>query len=146
MQLSTRGRYGLRAAVDLAQNFEKGPVPLHTIAERQGLSVKYLHSLLAILKRWGLVQSLRGAGGGYVLTRPPSQVSVSEVVRALEGSLGLVGCVEDTSFCDRAERCPVRSVWVNLNKTVENALSELTLEDIIDRASESKAAAAMYHI
>ena len=146
MQLSTRGRYGLRAAVELAQNFEAGPVHLSDLAEHQGLSAKYLHSLLAILKRSGLVQSLRGAGGGYVLTRPPSQVRVSEVVRMLEGSLGLVGCVEDKGFCDRVERCPVRPVWVDLSKTVEKALSDLTLEDIIARASESKAAAAMYHI
>jgi len=146
MQLSTRGRYGLRAMVELAQNFETGPVPLHTIAERQGLSVKYLHALLAILKRSGLVRSLLGTGGGYVLTRPPSQIRVSEVVRTLEGSLALVRCVEDRSFCDRTERCPVRPVWVGLSKTVERTLSELTLEDVSAGIPENKTAAPMYHI
>ena len=146
MQLSTRGRYGLRAMVELAQNFETGSVPLHTIAEHQGLSVKYLHSLLAILKRSGLVRSLRGTGGGYVLTTAPSQIRVSEVVRILEGSLALVGCVEDRNFCDRIERCPVRQVWVDLSKTVERTLSELTLNDVVARMPESGAAAPMYHI
>lgn len=146
MQLSTRGRYGLRAMVELAQNFQTGPVLLRTIAEHQGLSVKYLHSLLSILKRSGLVRSLRGSGGGYVLTRTPSQIKLSEVVNVLEGSLALVGCVEDRNFCDRVEHCPVRYVWVGLSKTVERALSNLTLEDIIAHIPDSKATAPMFHI
>ncbi len=146
MQLSTRGRYGLRAAVELAQSFGAGPVQLRSLAERQGLSVKYLHSLLATLKRSGLVRSIRGAGGGYELTRSPSEINASEVVRALEGSLGLVGCVEDEGFCDRVDGCPVRQVWVDLSKTVEKALAGLTLEDIVVRASERKAAAPMFEI
>ena len=146
MQLSTRGRYGLRATVELARSFKTGPVPLHTIAEHQEVSVKYLHSLLAILRRSGLVRSVRGSGGGYVLTRPPSQIRVSQVVRVLEGSLALVGCVEDGSFCDRIENCPVRPIWVGLSKTIESTLSELTLEDVVARTPESKAATTMYYI
>jgi Rrf2 family protein len=101
---------------------------------------------MASLKRSGLVRSVRGAGGGYELTRPPSHIRVSEVVHVLEGSLGLVGCVEDKSFCGRVDRCPVRSVWVDLSKTVENALSGMTLQDIVARASESNATPATYNI
>lgn len=146
MRLSTRGRYGLRAMVELAQGFKADPVHLQDLAEHQGLSVKYLHSLLASLRRAGLVRSVRGAGGGYALTREPSEIKVSEVVRTLEGSMAVVGCVEDRDFCDRIERCPVRPVWVSLTKTIEAALSDLTLEDIIARIPDSKVTAPMYHI
>jgi Rrf2 family protein len=132
--------------VELAQGFKADPVHLQDLAEHQGLSVKYLHSLLASLRRAGLVRSVRGAGGGYALTREPSEIKVSEVVRTLEGSMAVVGCVEDRDFCDRIERCPVRPVWVSLTKTIEAALSDLTLEDIIARIPDSKVTAPMYHI
>jgi Rrf2 family protein len=132
--------------VELSENFDKGPMLLRKIAERQGLSVKYLHSLLAVLKSAGLVRSLRGAGGGYVLTRPPSQITVGEVVRVLEGSLALVGCVEDKNFCERVDWCATRPIWVGLSKTVERTLSGLTLADVVARVPVVRETTPMYYI
>ena len=85
MQISTRGRYGLRAMFELARGFGQDPLLMSTVAERQGLSRKYLHTLLTTLKTAGLVRSVRGAGGGFVLARPPAEIKLSEVITALEG-------------------------------------------------------------
>lgn len=144
MKLSTRGRYGLRAMLELSLSFDKGYVLIKTIAENQEISLKYLHALLTTLKSAGLVHSLRGRGGGYSLTRPPSEIRLSEVVRVLEGSLSLVECVEDKSLCKRAQHCVTRDVWCDLGETIENMLSSLTLDDLIGRMK--KEAEPMYYI
>ncbi len=146
MNLSTRGRYGLRAILQLADAFHGGPVLMRTIAEDQGISLKYLHAILTILKGAGLVRSVRGAGGGYVLSRPPSRIKVSEVVEALEGSLSLVECVDHEKHCERAAYCAARDVWVKLSSVIQNTLSNLTLEDVIIKAQTRGIGAAMYHI
>ena len=131
MQISTRGRYGLRAMFELAQSFGQAPVLMSTVAERQGLSRKYLHALLTALKTAGLVRSVRGAGGGFVLTRPPAEIRLSDVMHALEGSLALVDCVTDERLCGRADRCPARHVWQEVAQAIENVLDNVTLEDLV---------------
>ena len=131
MRVSTRGRYGLRAMFELARGFGRAPVLMSTVAERQGLSRKYLHALLTALKSAGLVRSVRGAGGGFVLARPPAEIKLSEVLRALEGPLSLVDCVADKRACDRSSRCPARRVWRELAGAVENVLDNVTLEDLV---------------
>ncbi len=146
MKISTRGRYGLRAMLELAQNFEEGPVSIGTIAERQEISMKYLHTLLTALKTGGLVHSVRGAGGGYSLNRPPSDIKVSEVVRVLEGSLSPVECVNDKGLCKRADRCVAREVWIDLGVAIETLLSGLTLGDLLVRIKEKEAVPQMYFI
>jgi Rrf2 family cysteine metabolism transcriptional repressor len=146
MKISTRGRYGLRAMLELAQNFEDGPVLMKKIAEKQEISMKYLHTLLTMLKAAGLVHSVRGAGGGYSLTRPPSEIKVSEVVRVLEGSLSPVECVKDRSLCKRAELCVARDVWSDLGEAIETLLSGLTLDDLLVRMKEKEAVPRMYFI
>ena len=146
MKLSTRSRYGLRAMLDLAQSFGSGPVLMNTMARNQELSPKYLHALLIILKSAGLIRSVRGAKGGYTLSRPPSKIKVSEVIHRLEGSLSIVDCVEDKTLCIRSEHCVTRDVWDDLSKAFENVLENLTLEDLVLRKNEKEAAAQMYHI
>ncbi len=131
MRVSTRGRYGLRAMFELARGFGEGPLLMSDIAERQGLSRKHLHALLTYLKSAGLVRSVRGPGGGFVLTRSPDQIRLSEVLRALEGPLSLVDCVADRRSCDRANRCAARGVWQKLSGAIEEVLDGVTLEDLV---------------
>lgn len=130
MRISTRGRYGLRAMLELARDFGEGPLLMGAIAERQDLSRKHLHALLTTLKLAGLVRSARGPGGGFVLSRPPAEIRLSEVLRALEGPLSLVDCVEDERVCDKAEGCSARRIWTELSRAIENVLDNVTLQDM----------------
>ena len=111
-----------------------------TIARRQQLSRKHVHVLLAGLKSAGLVRSVRGRHGGFLLTRPPQEIRLSEVLRALEGPLSLVDCVADGRVCDRADRCVARRVWQELSRAVESMLGDVTLDDmmVLDREEGSE--------
>jgi len=131
IRISTRGRYGLRAMVQLAEAFETGPVLMRTIAAEQDISLKYLHAVLTTLKGAGLVRSVRGAHGGYSLARPPSKITAKEVVQALEGSLAPVACVADGGLCERAESCAVRNLWRDLGNAIDSTLSGVTLADLM---------------
>lgn len=130
MRISTRGRYGLRALVELARNFGSGPLLMSQIAEKQDFSRKYLHALLTSLKTAGIVRSARGSGGGYMLGREPSKITLSEVFKVLEGSLSLVDCVEDSKVCSRADSCETRNVWQGLSRKIDRHLSEISLADL----------------
>jgi len=139
MRVSTKGRYGLRAMFELAQSFGEGPVLMSAIAERQGLSRKHLHALLTSLKSAGLVRSIRGPGGGFVLSKAPGEIRLSEVLRALEGPLALVHCVMDRQACDRVNQCAARNVWQELSGTIEEALNSVTLEDLLGQGTKAHA-------
>jgi Rrf2 family protein len=132
MKISTRGRYGLRAMLELARGYGKGPMLMSGIAERQELSRKHLHSLLTSLKNAGLVHSYRGPGGGFVLARSPERIRLSEILHALEGPLSLVQCVDDGDTCHRARRCAARSVWQRVSSAIEDVLDRVTLRDLAD--------------
>ncbi len=131
MRISTRGRYGLRAMLELARHFGEDPVLTSTVAKEQRLSRKYLHALLTLLRSAGLVRSTRGISGGFVLTRPPAEIRLSEILLALEGPLSLVDCVADKRACGEANRCAARLVWQELSGAIEEALSARTLEDMV---------------
>lgn len=133
MKISTRGRYGLRALVELARHYGKRPVEMGRIAKREEVSRKYLHALFTSLKSTGLIRGVRGSGGGYVLVKEPSKVTLWEVLNVLEGSLSLVPCVEDKSFCKRARSCVARETWERLSKAMESHLSKVTLSDLVGR-------------
>jgi len=135
MKITTRGRYGLRAMLELARGFRGPPVLMSTVAEREGISRKYLHALLSSLKSAGLVRGIRGAGGGFELTRPPAEIRLDEVLRAVEGPLCLVDCVADPGKCGRAAGCKARQVWQELSDTVAKALHDVTLQRLIDEPS-----------
>lgn len=147
MKISTRGCYGMLAMLDLARKFGQGPVLIRAMADNNDLSRKYLHALLTSLKTAGLVRSVRGSGGGYALTRPPSQISVKAVVRALEGSLSPSECVEDLSLCSRSGACVAHDLWSRMNDIVEAMLEQVSLADLIKtNKTASSGEAIMYQI
>ena len=119
MLVSTKGRYALRVMVDLAEHQAAGRIPLKEIAARQGISEKYLENILATLVRANMLSGMRGKGGGYVLTRPPEQYTVGEILRLTEGSLAPVACLDgDCKGCSRSDECPTLGVWKNLDKLI----------------------------
>ena len=134
MRVSTRGRYGTRLMVDLAQHLADGPIPLAKIAKRQDLSAKYLEQLIILLKGAGLIRSARGRRGGYMLARKPADISVGEIVETLEGKLAVVDCVTDPELCQRSPECPTRQIWVGVTDVLKNQLFSLTLQDILRRS------------
>ncbi len=138
MKLSTRTRYGMRAILELAENYGNGALRLKTIAKHQELSVKYLEQLMAILKSAGIVRSIRGPKGGYALAKSPSQVKVSECFVCLEGPVITTECVEDDSFCTRAEDCVTRQVWTQVQKAVMDVLNSMTLQTLADMSKSNK--------
>ena len=144
MKLSTRTRYGIRAILELAENYGNGPLQLRIIARDQGVSVKYLEQLMAMLKAAGIVRSVRGSKGGYILAKSPGHVKVSECFQCLEGSLITTECVEDESFCERTNDCIARQVWTEVQEAVMGVLQSMTLQDLVDRANNNKA--IHYHI
>ncbi len=133
MKLSTRTRYGIRAAIELAGHYGQGPVQIKVIGQKQAISVKYLEQLMAILKSGGFVHSVRGSKGGYVLGRGPEQIRLDELVLALEGSITAAECVEDDSYCARAADCVAREVWSKVQHAVIDVLGSITLKDLIDK-------------
>lgn len=147
MKLSTKVRYGCRAMLDLAVHYGNGPVLLKDIAKRQEISLKYLDRILSSLKAGGLVKSLRGAKGGFVLNSPPSKVTVKEIFEALEGPLNLVECVKDKNFCHRVNFCVMRDIWYELGKAMDMMLKNTTLEDLLIRDKKKRRiSGSMYYI
>lgn len=138
MKLSTRTRYGMRAILELAENYGNGALRLKTIAKHQELSVKYLEQLMAILKSAGIVRSIRGPKGGYALVRSPSQIKISDCFVCLEGSVITTECAEDDKFCTRAEDCITRYIWAEMQKAVMGVLNSMTLQNLVDMAESPK--------
>ncbi len=133
MKISTRGRYGLKAMVDIAENCSEGCVSLKSIAERTNLSESYLEQLIASLKKAGLVKSTRGANGGYTLTKPPEDISVGDILRVVEGPLKLVECLSDKESCGMGDcsLCATRDVWARLSESVSEAADNISLSELI---------------
>ena len=136
MKLSTRGRYGVRLMLELALHYGEGPILLKDIAERQGISEKYLWQLINPLKTTGLVNSLRGAHGGYVLGKPPEAISLKAILQILEGPLCLVDCVDNPSLCERAPSCISRDIWGEASKNMQQTLEDTTLAAMVERQKE----------
>ena len=134
MKLSTRTRYGIRAVLELAENYGKGPVQLKIIARDQGISVKYLEQLMAALKSAGIVSSVRGSKGGYVLAKSPDQVRLSDCFNCLEGPVVTVECVENDSYCPRIGDCIARDVWAEVQIAVMTVLKSMTLQSLLDKS------------
>ena len=139
MKLSTRTRYGIRAVLELAENYGKGPLQLKIIAQRQEISVKYLEQLMAVLKSAGFVRSIRGSKGGYVLAKSPEQIKLSDVFYCLEGPVVTVECVENAGYCTRTNDCAARQIWAEVQKAVIGVLQSITLQNLVDRAKHNKA-------
>ncbi|MDY6844448.1 MAG: RrF2 family transcriptional regulator [Thermodesulfobacteriota bacterium] len=131
MRMSTRGRYGVRAMVELALNYEKGPLLLKDLAKKQEISPRYLDQLITPLRTAGLVKNIKGAGGGYTLAKHPSQITLGDVLHVLEGSTAFVDCVDDSTLCPRANICAIHDVWGRVKEAVDNIFDSLTLEEMI---------------
>ncbi|MBN2455317.1 MAG: Rrf2 family transcriptional regulator [Sedimentisphaerales bacterium] len=138
MNISTRTRYGIRAMVELAGSYGKGPLGIREIAQRQSISAKYLEQLMSRLRSAGYVRSVRGAKGGYILDRSPKSITLAELFNCLEGPVVTVECVENTSYCAQVAECATRYVWVKVQKAIEQTFQSLTLQDLIDRVGSTK--------
>lgn len=132
MMISTRGRYALRVMLDLAQQSTDRYVPLKEIAVRQDISGKYLEIIVKVLVQNQLLTGVRGKGGGYRLTKKPSEYTLGEILLLTEGSLAPVACVEDSyTKCTKLECCLTRPVWQKLDLIINEYLDGITLEDLI---------------
>lgn len=142
MRLSTKGHYGLKAMFDLAMHYGSEPIPLKVIAERQGISEHYLEQLIAVLRKIGLVKSIRGAQGGYILAKPPSQIKVGDVVRALEGPIAPLDCVSEyePTACEKVNYCISRDIWARVRDSIAEVIDSITLEDMCRDAEKASQA------
>lgn len=138
LKITTKGRYGLRALIDLAKYSEIEPVSINSIATRQGISERYLEQLMTLLKKAEIIKSIRGAGGGYVLAKEMSEISVGDVLRALEGSLESVECsgFSQEDSCEAAGGCVTKYVWKRINESINQTVNEISLKQLVE---ESKA-------
>lgn len=138
MKLSTKSTYGLRAMVNIALSYDEGSIAIRDIAKREEISVSYLEQILNRLKRAGLVAGMRGAMGGYVLSRKPNRITVSDIVKALEGDISPVSCVMPEGMsavgCKRSKGCVTRAVWARLARAIYGCLDSITLADLCDDA------------
>lgn len=138
MKLSTRTRYAVRAMIELAQNETNRPLQLKIIAKRQDISIKYLEQLMAVLRSAGLIRSIRGSKGGYVLARPANQIRLSDILNCLEGPVTTVECVEDGDRCVRAVECAARQVWMKVQQAIDDVLQSITLQDVVEMARDGR--------
>jgi len=133
IKLSTKGRYGTRLMLNLAHNYNNGneAVILKSVSDNEEISIRYLEQIVIPLKISRLVKSIRGAGGGYTLARRPSEIKVSEILYALEGSYCLVDCVEDPDYCDRIPICASYEIWKEASRLLRDYFDSITLQDLI---------------
>lgn len=141
MRLSTRGRYALRAMIDLAMHANGGPVLRSDIAERQEISADYIEQLFVKLRRAGLIESVKGPGGGYILAQSADQIRAGDIIRTVEGPIALVNCVapQQGDSCSRVNSCVTRLLWKKLSDKVAEVLDSVTLKDLCDQAREVQA-------
>lgn len=134
MKLSTRSRYGTRLMLDMAQHYNQGPIQLGDIAKRQDVSVKYLEQIIIPLKKAHYIESVRGPKGGHILTRPPEEITLGEIVALLEEGTSLVECSDHAEVCQRADSCPTRLIWKEAAEAMFERLQAITLADLVNKA------------
>ncbi len=134
MKISTKGRYGVTAMYDLAMHSTDLPIPLKSIAERQGISENYLEKLMGQLRSAGLVISVRGTQGGYLLARAPHLITVGDIVRVTEGPIAPVDCLlsteQNNTYCDKAGICVTRDIWERVAHSISEVLDSITLAEL----------------
>lgn len=138
MRLTTKGRFAVTAMIDLALNAQNGAVKLSAISERQHISLSYLEQLFSKLRRAHLVESLRGPGGGYVLAAPAAEINIAQIIAAAEDCLDATQC-NSRADCRKGSPCLTHELWENLNKTIHNHLSGISLQSIIDQKNTARA-------
>jgi Rrf2 family cysteine metabolism transcriptional repressor len=140
IKLTTKGRYGTRLMLNLAQHYANGNVAviLKNISTEEDISIRYLEQIIIPLKINKLVKSIRGAGGGYTLSRPPSQITVCDILKALEGSCALVDCIEDEGYCDRLSTCASFEIWKEASNILKKYFESVTLQGLIEIAKKKQ--------
>ena len=138
MIISTKGRYALKAVFEIAISDNTSPLPLSVISERTDLSELYLEQIFSVLKKKGIVKSLRGSQGGYFLTKEPKDISVGEIIKALEGELSPSKCVEDDGYCNMLDRCPTYMIWDNIKKAIDDVVDNTTVADMIEEYNKKR--------
>ena len=131
MKLSTKGRYGVKAMVELAIHYGGSPLSIKTISQRQGISEYYLEQLFSPLRKAKLINSIRGAQGGYVLGKEPKDIKISDIMYVLEGQIEIADCIEGVS-CDNIDCCATRLLWTKIKNSIDEVMESITLQDIVD--------------
>ncbi|MDR3271489.1 MAG: Rrf2 family transcriptional regulator [Peptococcaceae bacterium] len=133
MRLTTKGQYGVKAMVDLAQHRDEGPISLKNVAKRQDISEHYLEQLAGGLRKAGLIKSVRGVQGGYVLAKEPEEIRIGDIIRALEGPIAPVGCVSEgqQTVCQKARTCRTRPIWEKVRDSIAEVVDAITLAEAI---------------
>ena len=131
MKLSTKGRYGVKAMLDLAIHYGESPISIKSISQRQGISEYYLEQLFSALRKSKLIKSIRGAQGGYVLNKLPEEITVADIMEVLEGPIEISDCVEGTT-CNNGNCCATRLVWQKIKTSIDDVTTSVTLKDIVN--------------
>ncbi|WP_123054002.1 Rrf2 family transcriptional regulator [Clostridium sp. JN-1] len=134
MKLSTKGRYGVKAMVDLAIHYGERPSSIKSISERQNISEYYLEQLFSSLRKSGLIKSIRGAQGGYILSRSPKDITVAEVMGILEGPVEISDCIDASkkNVCSNVDYCATRLLWARIKQSIDSVMESTTLQDMVD--------------
>lgn len=142
IKVSTKGRYGTRLMLNLARHYNSGirAVILKDVAEEEDISIRYLEQIIIPLKIYKLVKSIRGAGGGYTLARKPSEITICEILEALEGTCALVDCVEDKDYCDRLPTCAAYEIWHEASEILKSYFQKVTLQYVLDLCEKKQKA------
>ncbi len=143
MKINTRVRYAVRMMADIASHSSHGPVPLREVSERQSISRLYLSQLAAPLRNAGLLRSVWGNKGGYLPTREPSEITLLEIIEAVDGPVSVLDCVIDPALCERSASCPALEVWRDINAAIVRILKQYTLEDLVQAVRPGDPAAAL---
>jgi len=130
MKLSTKGRYGVKAMVDLAINYGEQPVSIKSISERQSISEYYLEQLFSSLRKAKLIKSVRGSQGGYILNRAPEEITIYDIINVLEGPIEISNCLEDDE-CNNIDCCATRLLWKKIKNSIDSVTSSINLKDIV---------------
>jgi len=147
MKISTRARYGTRAMIEFALAYPERIVSVKEVAERQGISGKYLEQIMTLLKSAGLVRAVRGMHGGYALAKAPSGIKLSDIYQVLEGPIAPVDCVDRSHSCPLEDTCATRQTWQEIKEALSGVLESTTLKDLVDRKKgRNTPAGEMYHI
>lgn len=131
MRLSKKCRYAIRAILDLTKNYNGAPISIRDISKRQNISVRYLENIFHDLKKSKILDSVQGKGGGFFLAKDIENISLLEIIEALEGNLIIVDCVTEESECEQSLACYTHKLWININNTIKNSFKNITLADVI---------------
>lgn len=132
MKLSTKGKYGLKAMFELALSSNGEPVSLKYIAKQQGISDQYLEQIFSSLRKSGLVKSVRGAQGGYLISKKLDEITVADILKVLEGDMAFTDCLLDKDACENFNSCSTKYIWVKIKESIEEVTKSISLQDMID--------------